>query len=252
MSGHSHWAGIKHKKAAIDAKRGKVWSKVARMIIVAARAGGGEPSANLALRYAIDKAKSVNMPKDTIEKAIKKGTGEVNGVNFTEVVYEGYGPGGVAIMVEVLTDNRNRTAPEIKRIFERHGGAIGTSGCVNWMFSKKGLITVKTAGVNEDELMEIALTAGADDMKNTGELFEITCGLASYEQLKNTLEEKGIAIEVSEISMVPQNTVPVSDAATAKKIISLMEAFEDDDDVQNTYANFDIPDEIMSKVESGA
>jgi YebC/PmpR family DNA-binding regulatory protein len=251
MSGHSHWAGIKHKKAAIDAKRGKVWSKVARMIIVAARAGGGDPSANLSLRYAIDKAKSVNMPKDTIEKAIKKATGETGGETFSEVHYEGYGPGGVAIMVEALTDNHNRTAPEIKRIFEKHGGSLGTSGCVNWMFSKKGLITVKTAGVNEDELMEIALAAGADDMKNTGELFEITCELGSYEQLKNALNEKGIAVEASEISMVPQNTVPVSDAATAKKIISLMEALEDHDDVQNTYTNFDIPDEIMSKVESG-
>jgi YebC/PmpR family DNA-binding regulatory protein len=249
MSGHSHWAGIKHKKAAIDAKRGKVWSKVARMIIVAARAGGGDPSTNLSLRYAIDKAKAVNMPKDTIEKAIKKGTGEAGGVNFAEVHYEGYGPGGIAIMVETLTDNRNRTAPEIKRIFEKHGGSIGTSGCVNWMFSKKGLITVKTAGVGEDELMEFALAAGADDMTNSGELYEITCEPVVYEQLRNTLQERGIAIEGAEISMVPQNTVPVSDAAMAKKIISLMDAFEDHDDVQNTYANFDIPDEIISKLE---
>jgi YebC/PmpR family DNA-binding regulatory protein len=248
MSGHSHWAGIKHKKAAIDAKRGKVWSKVARMIIVAARAGGGDPSANLSLRYAIDKGKAVNMPKDTIEKAIKKGTGETGGVNFSEVHYEGYGPGGVAIMVEALTDNHNRTAPEIKRIFEKHGGSMGTSGCVNWMFSKKGLITVKTAGVGEDELMEIVLAAGADDMQNTGELFEITCEPAVYEQLKDTLKEKGIAIAVAEISMVPQNTVPVSNAATARKIISLMEAFEDHDDVQNTYANFDIPEDVMAEI----
>jgi YebC/PmpR family DNA-binding regulatory protein len=250
MSGHSHWAGIKHKKAAIDAKRGKVWSKVARMIIVAARAGGGDPSANLTLRYAIDKAKAVNMPKDTIEKAIKKGTGEVGVVHFEEVHYEGYGPGGVAIVVEALTDNRSRTAPEIKRIFEKHGCSLGTSGCVNWMFSKKGFITVNTANADEEQLLQIALDAGADDMQNTGEFFEITCDAAIYEQLKNTLEEKGIAIAVAEISMVPQNTVPISNAAMAKKIISLMEAFEDHDDVQNTYANFDIPDEIMSKVES--
>ncbi|MGA1979829.1 MAG: YebC/PmpR family DNA-binding transcriptional regulator [Sedimentisphaerales bacterium] len=250
MSGHSHWAGIKHKKAAIDAKRGKVWSKVARMIIVAARAGGGDPSANLSLRYAIDKAKAANMPKDTIEKAVKKGTGDVGGVNFTEVHYEGYGPGGVAIMVEALTDNHNRTAPEIKRIFEKHGCSLGTSGCVNWMFSKKGLITVRTADTAEDALLEIAMAGGADDMQNTGEFFEITCDAAIYEQLKDTLKEKGIAIAAAEISMVPQNTVPVGDAATAKKIISLMESIEDHDDVQNTYANFDIPDEIMSKVES--
>ena len=248
MSGHSHWAGIKYKKAAIDARRGKIWSKVARMIIVAAKSGGGDPAANLPLRYAIDKAKAASMPKDTIAKAIKRGTGELGAVSFEEVLYEGYAPGGVAIMVEALTDNRNRTAPEIKKLFEKHGGSLGTSGCVNWMFSKKGLITVSTAETGEDELLEIALAAGADDMQNTGELFEITCDPAAYEQLKNTLKEKGIATQVAEISMVPQNTVPVDDTATAKKIISLMDDFEDHDDVQNTYANFDIPDEVMARI----
>jgi YebC/PmpR family DNA-binding regulatory protein len=248
MSGHSHWAGIKYKKAANDARRGKIWSKLARMIIVAAKSGGGDPAVNLPLRYAIDKAKAANMPKDTIAKAIKKGTGELGVVNFEEVLYEGYAPGGVAIMVEALTDNRNRTVPEIKRLFEKHGGSLGASGCVNWMFSKKGLITVSTADASEDELLEIALAAGADDMQNTGELFEITCDPAAYEQLKDTLKEKGIAIQVAEISMVPQNTVPVEDAATAKKIISLMDDFEEHDDVQNTYANFDIPDEIMNSI----
>ena len=246
MSGHSHWAGIKYKKAVIDARRGKMWSKLARMIIVAAKNGGGEPAVNLALRYAIDKAKAANMPKDTIEKAIKKGTGELGAANFEEVVYEGYAPAGVAIMVEALTDNHNRTAPEIKKLFEKHGGSLGTSGCVNWMFSKKGLITVSTSNANEDELLEIALTAGADDMQNIGEIYEITCDPAAYEKLKNTLKEREIATEVAEISMVPQNTVPVNDEATARKIISLMEAFEEHDDVQNTYANFDIPDEIMT------
>lgn len=245
MSGHSHWAGIKYKKAANDAKRGKVWSKLARMIIVAAKSGGGDPSVNLALRYAIDKAKAANMPKDTIEKAVKKGTGEVEGVNFEEVLYEGYGPSGVAIMIEVLTDNRNRTTPEIKRIFERHGGSLGATGCVGWMFSKKGLITVSTDNINEDELLEIALTAGADDMQNTGPAYELTSDPTAYEELKKTLQEKDIPTEVAEISMVPQNTVPVRDENTARKIISLMEAIEDHDDVQNTSANFDIPDEIM-------
>jgi len=248
MSGHSHWAGIKFKKAVNDARRGKLWSKLARMVIVAAKKGGGDPDANLSLRYAIDKAKAANMPKDTIEKAIKKGTGELGAVNFEEVVYEGYAPGGVAIMVEALTDNRHRTAPEIKKLFEKHGGSLGTSGCVNWMFSKKGLITVKTTDAVEDELMEIALAAGADDMQNTGELFEITCDPVIYEQLKNTLKEKGIAIAVAEILMMPKNTVPVADAATAKKIISLMEDFEEHDDVQNTYANFDIPDDVMARM----
>jgi YebC/PmpR family DNA-binding regulatory protein len=248
MSGHSHWAGIRYKKAATDAKRGKTWSKLARALIVAAKAGGGDPASNLSLRYAIDKAKAANMPKDTIEKAIKKGTGEVGAVNFEEVLYEGYGPAGVAIMVEALTDNRNRTGPEIKRMFERHSGSLGTSGCVNWMFSKKGLITVSTENSDEDELLEIALGAGADDMENMGEVFEITCDTTAYEKLKETLKEKEIATEVAEISMVPQNTVPVNDPADAKKIVSLMESFEDHDDVQNTYANFDIPDEIMSSI----
>ena len=248
MSGHSHWAGIRYKKAVTDARRGKMWSKLARMIIVAAKSGGGDPTANLSLRYAIDKAKAANMPKDTIEKAIKRGTGEVEGVNFVEVLYEGYGPGGVAIMVEALTDNRNRTTPQVKRLFEKHGGSLGTSGCVNWMFTKKGLITVGTADTDEDELLEIALAAGADDMQNTGEVYEITCAPSAYEKLKKTLKEKEIATQVAEISMVPRNIVPVNEAPTARKIISLMEAFEDHDDVQNTYATFDIPDEVMSSV----
>ncbi len=248
MSGHSHWAGIRYKKAAVDAKRGKIWSKVARMIIVAAKNGGGDPAANLSLRYAIDKAKAANMPKDTIEKAIKKGTGEVEGVRFEEVVYEGYGPGGAAIMVEALTDNRNRTTPEIKRLFEKHGGSLGTGGCVNWMFSKKGLITVSTDEIDEEQLLEIALNAGADDMENTGEVYEITCDPGAYEKLKETLKEKEIPTQVAEISMVPQNTVPVGEEGTARKIISLMEGFEDHDDVQNTYANFNIPDEIIARI----
>lgn len=248
MSGHSHWAGIRYKKAVNDAKRGKIWSKLARVLIVAARSGGGDPAQNLSLRYAIDKAKAANMPKDTIEKAIKKGTGELGGTNFEEVLYEGYAPGGVAIMVEVLTDNRNRTGPEIKRLFEKHGGSLGTGGCVGWMFSKKGLITVSTGAVDEEELMEIALNAGADDMQNTGGIFEITCEPDAYEKLKEALKEKDIATEVAEISMVPQNAVSINDAQIAKKIISLMEAFEDHDDVQNTYANFDIPDEIITHI----
>jgi YebC/PmpR family DNA-binding regulatory protein len=248
MSGHSHWAGIKYKKAAADAKRGKIWSKIARMIIVAAKQGGGDPSANLSLRYAIDKGKAANMPKDTIEKAIKKGTGELEGTTFEETLYEGYGPSGVAIMVEALTDNRNRTGPEVKRLFEKHGGSLGTSGCVNWMFTKKGLITVNAASADEEQLLELALSAGADDMQAVGEVFEITCDPAAYEELKKTLEENEIPIEVAEISMVPQSTIDISDEHTAKRIISLMEAFEDHDDVQNTYANFDIPDEIIAQI----
>jgi YebC/PmpR family DNA-binding regulatory protein len=248
MSGHSHWAGIKYKKAALDAKRGKAWSKISRMIIVAAKQGGGDPSANLSLRYAIDKAKGANMPKDTIEKAIKKGTGELEGMSFEEVLYEGYGPSGVAIMVEALTDNRNRTGPEVKRMFEKHGGSLGSSGCVNWMFTKKGLITVNAANADEEQLMDIALNAGADDLQAVGEVFEITCEPGAYEELKKILEENEIPIEVAEISMVPQSTIGISDEHIAKRIISLMEAFEDHDDVQNTYANFDIPEEIISQI----
>ena len=248
MSGHSHWAGIKHKKAANDAKRGKVWSKIARMIIVAARNGGGDPSANLTLRYAIDKAKAANMPKDTIEKAVKKGTGDLEGANYEEVLYEGYGPSGVAVMVEALTDNRNRTGPEIKRIFEKHGGSLGASGCVNWMFSKKGLITVGSSAVDEDDLMELALGAGAEDMENTGEVFEITCEPSAYEELKKVLEAKEIPTEVAEISMMPQTMAEIGDEAVAKRVVSMMEAFDDHDDVQNAYANFDISDEVMAKL----
>ena len=248
MAGHSHWAGIKHKKAAVDAKRGKAWSKIARMIIVAAKQGGGDPAANLTLRYAIDKAKAANMPKDTIEKAIKRGTGDVEGSNFEEVLYEGYGPSGVAVMVEALTDNRNRTVPEIKRIFEKHGGSLGTTNCVSYLFNKKGLITVSTASAEEDDLMELALGAGAEDMENTGDVYELTCDPSAYEQLKKALEEKEIPMEVAEISMVPLTMIPITDEQTARRIISLMEAIEDHDDVQNAYANFDIPEETLAKV----
>ncbi|MGH2270451.1 YebC/PmpR family DNA-binding transcriptional regulator [Anaerohalosphaeraceae bacterium U12dextr] len=249
MSGHSHWSTIKFKKAIIDSKRGKLWSKIARMIIVAAKAGGGDPAANLTLRYAIDKAKAANMPKDTIEKAIKKGTGELGGVSYEEVLYEGYAPGGVAVMLEGLTDNRNRTAPEIKKIFERRGGSLGASGCVGWMFSKKGIIGVKTSAISEDELMDIALSAGADDMQNTGELFEITCAPSAYEQIKKTLAEKKIAVEMAELSMIPQNRVEVTDPEIAQRILAMMDEFEDHDDIQEVYANFDIPEEILAKIQ---
>ena len=249
MSGHSHWAGIKHKKAANDAKRGKVWSKVARMIIVAAKNGGGDPSQNLTLRYAIEKAKQANMPKETIEKAIKKGTGEGTTVTFEEVLYEGYAPGGIAIMVEALTDNRNRTSPEIKKIFEKRGGSLGNSGCVSYIFSKKGLITVNVDAADENELMEIALAAGADDMEKMGDVFEITCSPDVYEALKKAVDDKEISTEVAELSMVPSNTVPISSVEAANKVLNLMEDFEDHDDVQNVYANFDIPEEILNQIE---
>lgn len=249
MAGHSHWAGIKYKKAANDAKRGKLWSKISRMIIVAAKNGGGDPEANLALRYAIDKAKAVNIPKDTIEKAIKKGTGELGGVHYEEVLYEGYAPGGVAVMVEGLTDNRNRTGPEIKKIFEKRGGSLGASGCVSWMFSKKGLIMVDTNAIEEDSLLELALSAGADDLQNTGNLYEITCQPSVFDSLKKAFEERKVPLSSAEIAMVPQSNVKISDEETARKILGLMEDFEDHDDVQNVYANFDIPDDILARIE---
>jgi YebC/PmpR family DNA-binding regulatory protein len=248
MSGHSHWAGIKHKKAANDAKRGKVWSKIARMIIVAAKAGGGDPSQNLTLRYAIDKAKAANMPKDTIEKAIKKGTGELGVVEYVDVLYEGYASGGVAIMVEGLTDNRSRTAPEIKKIFEKRGGSMGASGCVSYMFKKKGVVTVKADAVDEETLMDIVLTAGAEDFQHTGDRYEITCEPESYDALKSVLEERKIPIESAELSRIPDSTIPVTNPETARKILNLMEDFEDHDDVQEVYANFDIPDDILNKI----
>jgi len=250
MSGHSHWATIKHKKGAADAKRGRIWSKIARMIIVAAKNGGGDPTANLTLRYAIDKAKGANMPKDTIEKAIKKGSGGGEGVNFESIQYEGYGPGGVAIIVEILTDNRNRTGPEIRRIFEKAGSTLGTPGCVSWMFGKKGMINIATSAIGEDDLMELALGAGADDLQNTGETYEVTCDPAAYEDLKKAIEAKNLPIQSAEIAMIPSTMVPISDKETARKIIRLMEAIEDHDDVQNAYSNFDIPQEIMAEVAS--
>ncbi len=249
MSGHSHWAGIKHKKAANDAKRGRIWSKIARMIILAAKAGGGDPGQNLTLRYAIDKAKGANMPKDTIEKAIKKGTGDLGAIEYVDVLYEGYAPGGVAIMVEGITDNRNRTAPEIKKIFEKRAGSLGASGCVSYMFKKKGLITVKTDAADEETLMDIVLTAGADDFENIGEVYEITCEPESYDELKAALEEKQIPLETSELSKIPDSTIPVADADTARKLLNLLEDFEDHDDVQEVYANFDIPEDILTQLQ---
>ncbi len=248
MAGHSHWAGIKHKKAAIDAKRGKLWSKIARTIIVAARSGGGDPEMNLALRYAIDKAKDANMPKDTIEKAIKKGTGDLDGAQYEEVLYEGYGANGVAVMCEALTDNRNRTASELRKIFDSKGGSLGASGCVSWIFSKRGLFVVDAAAVDEDALMVIALEHGAEDVNREGDQFEITCSVEEYSTLKKALEDNAIPIQVAELSQIPSNMVEL-DEGSARKVLSMMEALEDQDDTQNVYANFDIPEEIMLKLE---
>jgi len=251
MSGHSHWAKIKRAKASTDAKRGRLWSKLARKIIVAAKAGGGKPEDNLQLRYAIDEAKAANMPNDTIDKAIKKGTGELGANTYEQVVYEGYGPGGVAFIVDCLTDNRNRTAPEMRKIFERAGGQLGASGCVAWMFESKGTFVVAAEKADEETLMEIALEAGADDVAAEGDLFELTCEAGAFGPVKQALAERKIETVSAEIAMIPKTSVTV-DADKARQVLNLMESLEDHDDVQNVYANFDIPDEIMAEAENQA
>lgn len=248
MSGHSHWATIKRAKASTDAKRGRVWSKLARRIIVTAKNGGGNPDENLQLRYAIDDAKAANMPNDTIRKAIKKGTGELGAASYEQVLYEGYAPGGVAFMVECLTDNRNRTAADVRKIFERGGGQLGAGGCVAWMFEQKGAFVVSGDKADEDTLMEIALEAGADDVRADGDDFEIVCQPAAFSAVKQALAEKQIEPESAQVAMVPTNSVAV-EPDKARAVLRLMEAFEDNDDVQNVYANFDIPEEIMAEVQ---
>lgn len=248
MAGHSHWATIKHKKAAVDAKRGKMWSKLSKAIIVAAKQGGGDPDMNLRLRAAIDAAKAVSLPKDNIQRAIKRGTGEGETSNFEEVVYEGYAAGGVAVMAEVLTDNRNRTASEIRKIFDLSGGKLGATGCVAWMFDKKGLFTVPADKVEEDRLMEVALEAGADDVNRVDDKFEITCDPSVYRQVSDALAGAGIEPEVQELAVIPKNTVDVNDIDTARTVLKLMERLDDHDDVQNVSANFNIPDDVMAAI----
>jgi YebC/PmpR family DNA-binding regulatory protein len=247
MAGHSHWAGIKHKKALVDAKRGTVWSKLSKAIIIAAKMGGGDMDANFRLRTAVDAAKAVSMPKDNIARAIKKGTGELDGGNLEEIVYEGYGPNGVAVLCEVLTDNRNRTAPEIRKTFEIAGGKLGSTGCVAWNFDKKGLFLIEAGKTDEDTLMEIALEAGADDVKRAGDKFEVTCNPADYQALCEALARAKIEPDVSQLSLIPKETVDL-DVDTARKVLKLMENLDDHDDVQNVSSNFNIPEEVMEQI----
>ena len=248
MAGHSHWAGIKHKKALVDAKRGKLWSRLAKAIIVAAKTGGGDPDANLRLRYAIDDAKAVSMPKENIQRAIKRGTGELEGANLEEVVYEGYGTAGVAVLCEVLTDNRNRTAGEIRKIFERANGKLGGTGCVAWMFDNKGLFLIPAAAVDEDKLMELVLEAGADDVQRTDDKFEVTCDPTLFRDVAKALADAHMTPEVSQITRLPQNTVDIDDPETAQKVLKLVEHLDDQDDVQNVSANFNIPDDVLKAI----
>jgi YebC/PmpR family DNA-binding regulatory protein len=244
MSGHSKWASIKHKKGALDAKRGKIFTKLIKELTVAARMGGGDPDGNPRLRTAILAAKSENMPKDNIERAIKKGTGELEGVAYEEFNYEGYGPGGVAILVDVVTDNKNRTVADLKYVFDRHGGALGEPGCVAWIFNKKGLITFEKGAVEEEKLIEVALDAGADDVQEGEKEFDVLIDPANFEAVKKAFDDKGFKYTYAQVTMIPQNTVRL-EGKKAEQMVSLMEALEDSDDITHVYANFDIPDEVI-------
>jgi YebC/PmpR family DNA-binding regulatory protein len=238
MAGHSHWAKIKRAKGATDAKRGKVWSKIARKIIIAAK-NGGDPRDNLSLRYTIDEAKAANMPKDTIEKAILKGTGELGGENYEAATYEGYAPGGIAILIDALTNNRARTAPEMRMIFERHGGNFGASGSVSFQFTRQGIIAIRSDAIGEEALIEAALEAGADDVKNEGEVYEVITSPTAFHRVREALTAAGIPIEASEITNLPQSTIPVAGEA-ADRLQKLIDALEDNDDVQNVSHNAEI------------
>ncbi len=249
MSGHSHWSSIKHKKGAADARRGKIFSKLAKAITSAARQGGGNLEMNIKLQYAVDRAKAENMPKDNIERAILKGTGELSGgTELFECIYEGYGPGGVAIMIEILTDNKNRTAPEIRKMFEKSGGNLGEPGCVSWMFQKKGMITVNINDIEEDRLMTFVLDAGGEDLQVVGDEYQITCDTKDLNNIKNALQKEGINLVSEEISMIPTSFIALNET-TGRKVISLAEALENHDDVQNVYANFELPDGLLEQLQ---
>jgi len=250
MSGHSKWSSIKHKKGALDAKRGKIFTKIIKEITVAARLGGGDPDGNPRLRTAILAAKGQNMPGDNITRAIKKGTGELEGVHYEEVTYEGYGPGGAAIFLEAMTDNKNRTVSEIRAALGKAGGNLGENGCVAWMFQQKGLITVKTESKDEDELMELAIDVGADDMQTVDSRYEITTTVENFEDVRKALEDEGISMETAEITRIPANTVAV-DESKGKALLKLMDILEDHDDIQKSYSNFDIPDDVMNAILEG-
>ena len=247
MAGHSKWAGIKHKKAVVDVQRGKVFSKVIRELTAAARLGGGNPEANPRLRLAIAKAREANLPKDTLDKAIKRGTGDLPGVAYEEMVMEAYGPGGVGILIEALTDNKNRTSAELRSLLTSNGGSAAGAGSVSWLFQKKGLITLNAVGLGEERLMEIVLEAGAEDLRIEGEQATVTTGAHGLEAVKQALQKASITWETAELAMVPSSTVRVEDAAQAKALLGLLDALEDHDDTQHVYANFDIPDAILEE-----
>jgi YebC/PmpR family DNA-binding regulatory protein len=251
LSGHSKWSSIKHKKGAADVKRGKLFSKLSRAIIVAAKEGGGDPANNLALQNAVDKARSFSMPKDNIDRAIAKGAGDgADGANFETVVYEGYGPEGVAVIVEALTDNRNRTASEVRHSFARHGGSLGATGAVAWQFERRGVVIVSAAGVDEDELFLAAADGGADNVEQDGDVFQVTSAPESLAAVRGAIERAGFTFESAELSMIPKLTVAVEDESKAKQLMRLIDTLEDNDDVQEVYANFDIDERVLEAVTS--
>jgi YebC/PmpR family DNA-binding regulatory protein len=251
MSGHSKWSTIKHKKGAQDARRGKLFSKLSRAIIVAAKEGGGDPSANLALQNAVEKARSYSMPKDNIERAIARGAGaDADAAAFETVVYEGYGPSGVAVLVEALTDNRNRTASDVRHVFSKHDGNLGTAGAVAWLFERRGLVLVPADGVDEDELTLAAAEGGADDVAQDGSSFQVTSAPDQLSAVRQAIEAAGFTVDSAELTMVPKTTVAVEDEVAAKKILRLMDALEENDDVQDVYSNFDIPERVLEAVAS--
>ena len=251
MSGHSKWSSIKHKKGAADKKRGQLFSKLSRALIVAAREGGPDPAANLALQNAIEKAKSYSMPKDNIDRAIARGAGtDSDAAAYETVVYEGYGAGGVAVLVEALTDNRNRTASDVRHVFTKNDGNLGASGAVAWQFDRRGIVLVPADGVDEDELMLAAADGGAEDVELDGSSFQITAAPEDLTGVREAVEAAGFTVEGAELTMVPKNTVEVDDESTAKKILRLIDALEENDDVQDVYSNFDIPERVLETVAS--
>ncbi len=249
MSGHSKWSSIKHKKGAADAKRGKLFSKLSRAIIVAAKEGGGDPANNLALQNAIEKARSYSMPKDNIDRAIAKGSGSgADADAFETVVYEGYGPEGVAVIVEALTDNRNRTASDVRHLFAKHGGNLGATGAVAWQFERRGVVVVPADGVDEEELLLVAADGGADDVEQDGDVFQVTSAPEALAAVRSSVEAAGFAVDSAELQMVPKTTVAVEDEGKARQVMRLIDALEDNDDVQDVYANFDIPERVLEAV----
>ncbi|MBL7130275.1 MAG: YebC/PmpR family DNA-binding transcriptional regulator [Candidatus Omnitrophica bacterium] len=250
MSGHSKWASIKHKKALLDAKKGQAYTKMIREITAAARDGGGNPDKNPALRTAISRAKELNMPSDNVKNAIKRGTGELPGVSYETILYEGYGPFGVAIMVEAVTDNKNRTTAELRNIFSKKGGSLAGTGSVSWIFSQKGYILVSKAQIKEEQLLNLTIEAGAEDIKSDNGNFEVTTSPADFENVKKAIKEKGLNFDVAELGMIPSSTIKITNKEKAKQILTLVEALEEHDDAQHVYANFDIPDEFLQETPS--